>query len=390
MNLSYMKLLRWLRENHVTVDQNEIELPLFKSSQQRIKVYFKYVSLTGFHQIEKVVLLENDSEILLSELVVDRLLSQEAKYRIKSYTNVYTEFQQSTQTGLFSLQNCELTEKFLIGDKLLNIATSSQNQDQEIEKIHKLKQELTSLENPIVEVWLSSNFISGLSSFYPMMDGIGNIDKNPFYVLPHFKGGEQIGRQWLNNPLNPDVDKSIIPSLDFFESFELSDGWSVRDVTMGDLNKIHQWMNEPILANTFRQNFSLKAWEEELRCLIQSPFTRPMIGSFQNEECAYIEFYRPAGVEMGRSFLFDPTEIGFHLGIIKADLLNRKMGSKIIDEISRLLLSYPKTLVGGTMGEPDVNNLSMFKAATKYAGYHVATIAMPHKCSYVVRCYEQN
>ncbi|MCV2509420.1 MAG: hypothetical protein N4Q32_03150, partial [Neisseriaceae bacterium] len=102
MNLSYMKLLRWLRENHVTVDQNEIELPLFKSSQQRIKVYFKYVSLTGFHQIEKVVLLENDSEILLSELVVDRLLSQEAKYRIKSYTNVYTEFQQSTQTGLFS------------------------------------------------------------------------------------------------------------------------------------------------------------------------------------------------------------------------------------------------------------------------------------------------
>ncbi|MCV2508983.1 MAG: acetyltransferase, partial [Neisseriaceae bacterium] len=136
--------------------------------------------------------------------------------------------------------------------------------------------------------------------------------------------------------------------------------------------------------------FRSKAWEEELRCLIQSPFTRPMIGSFQNEECAYIEFYRPAGVEMGRSFLFDPTEIGFHLGIIKADLLNRKMGSKIIDEISRLLLSYPKTLVGGTMGEPDVNNLSMFKAATKYAGYHVATIAMPHKCSYVVRCYEQN
>ncbi|QRN40661.1 MAG: GNAT family N-acetyltransferase [Neisseriaceae bacterium] len=390
MSLSYMKLLRWLRENHVTIDRYEIELPLFKSSNKRVKVYFEYVSLTGFHRVEKVVLLENNLELPLSELAIDRLLHQEANYRTKSYTDVFTDSQQFNDTGLFSLTNCEFTERFLVGDKLFNIAISSQNQDQELEKINKLKKELMYLENPIVEFWLSSNFIPGLSSFYPMMDGIGNIDNVPFHVLPRIKGGEQVGRLWLNNPLNPEIDKSIVPSLDFFDPFELSNGWSMRDVSMEDLNKIHQWMNEPILANTFHQNFSLEAWYEELNHLIQSPFTRPMIGSFQNEECAYIEFYRPAVVQMGRSFLFDPTEIGFHLGIIKADLLNKKMGRKIIDDISKLLLIYPKTLVGGTMGEPDVNNLSMFKAATKYAGYHVATIAMPHKCSYVVRCHEQN
>lgn len=392
-NIKYKNLLRWIRETHFIINSNEISLPEFEHNNSIIKIFFNRISKTGFHNIDKVQLLQNNNSRIINEEEVNNLLANEAKYRTRLYQEEIFSNNNlpSDNKGLLCLENCSITENILIDKYLLDISLSAKDQKQEDELLFNLKEKLKKSDNDLHQLWVNNNFIPGVSKFFHILDGIGNLNMEPFNHLPKSIGGEAKGRIWLNNPLNPTIDKSVIPSLDFFDLPVLDNDWTMKDATLDDLQIIHRWMNEPILAKSFRQNYSLKLWELELNHLINSPFTRPVILSYKNISSAYLEFFRPAGISIGNAFPFHPTEMGFHLGIVDLDLINKKLGRELIRDITfKILLNYPKKMMGGMIGEPDINNLSIVNSLVALSKlgltYIVSSVAFPHKCSHIFRC----
>ncbi|MFH4355522.1 MAG: GNAT family N-acetyltransferase [Neisseriaceae bacterium] len=381
--IPYHRLVRWLRETHVKVQEERLVLPLFQGLQEQWTIFFERISATGFHRIREVRVAGRQ----LDEDVVEKSLEKEANFRVQAYatlTKQDLQFSPQTEYGLtrqISRRICVCTESWLIEKKLFEISQLCNTLVEEQACLAQLREKVLARKTWLANLWSSSPFLPGVSHFFPGLDGIGRTDLHEVNLASHYPIP---GRIWLRNPLINSLSSPSTSSLYFFSSLNLPEDWQARDATLEDAALIHRWMNEPILARTFHQNYGLTQWKTELKALLESPFTRVMILSHRNQPAAYLELYRPSEARISYSLPFSSSEIGFHFGIAQGHLLGKGEGAKLIHAITQELLLKGKEKVSAVLADPDINNLAMFRACYKAGLRHRCSVALPHKCAYIV------
>ncbi len=183
------------------------------------------------------------------------------------------------------------------------------------------------------------------------------------------------------NPL-AQVDLNSVPGVPLPQ---LGEGWSLRPVraeseSSPDVSLVHKWMHAEHVAATWRQDWSLPRWFEELSTQLAGEHSLPCIVSFDGREFAYVELYRVARDKIGECYPFHPRDLGVHIAVGDRQIIGRGLGSALLDALAVGLFDADPEC-RRVVAEPDVHNGASVAAFGK-AGYHqVAEVGLPDKNS---------
>lgn len=166
---------------------------------------------------------------------------------------------------------------------------------------------------------------------------------------------------------------------------KVGQGWSLRPVraeseSSPDVSLVHKWMHAEHVAATWRQDWSLPRWFEELSTQLAGEHSLPCIVSLDGREFAYVELYRVARDKIGECYSFHPRDLGVHIAVGDRQVIGRGLGSALLDTLAVGLLDADPEC-RRVVAEPDVHNGGSVAAFGK-AGYeHVAEVGLPDKNS---------
>ncbi|QGK69115.1 GNAT family N-acetyltransferase [Allosaccharopolyspora coralli] len=166
---------------------------------------------------------------------------------------------------------------------------------------------------------------------------------------------------------------------------ELGDGWALRPVraeseSSPDVSLVHKWMHAEHVAATWRQDWSLPRWFEELSTQLAGDHSLPCIVSLDGREFAYVELYRVARDKIGECYPFHPRDLGVHVAVGDRQVIGRGLGTALLDALAAALFDADPEC-RRVVAEPDIHNGASVAAFGK-AGYRkVAEVGLPDKNS---------
>lgn len=90
-----------------------------------------------------------------------------------------------------------------------------------------------------------------------------------------------------------------------------------------DAAMISEWMNRPHLASTWRYDRPPAQWHRHLSIQLDGTFSRPLIGSVDGRDVAYLELFRAAKDYVATKYEAEPYDLGLHAAIADLTIINK-------------------------------------------------------------------
>lgn len=114
----------------------------------------------------------------------------------------------------------------------------------------------------------------------------------------------------------------------------LSDPYALRHADpAGDAAMISQWMNRPHLVVAWEYPWPPERWRRHLQAQLDGEYSRPVIGSVEGADIAYLEMYRAARDSIAPRYAADPYDIGIHVAIADLDFVNRGLAPSLLPRV---------------------------------------------------------
>lgn len=160
----------------------------------------------------------------------------------------------------------------------------------------------------------------------------------------------------------------------------LPEPWSIRPAaaTGADLALIHDWMNRPHLASTWKQPWSVETWSADLAAQLAGDRSTPVLVSDDVGPVAYLEIYWVERDRLSHYCEVQAEDLGVHIALGESARTGQGIGRFLLRAVAEGLLEcYPAS--SRVLAEPDATNAPMLRAIG-YAGYQrIGTVRLPHK-----------
>ncbi|BBZ61664.1 GNAT family N-acetyltransferase [Mycolicibacterium monacense] len=100
-----------------------------------------------------------------------------------------------------------------------------------------------------------------------------------------------------------------------------------------DAEMISEWMNRPHLVEAWEYPWPPQRWRRHLQAQIDGEYSRPLIGSIDGADIAYLELYRAAKDSIAPRYAADPYDIGIHVAIADLDFVNRGLAPSLLPRV---------------------------------------------------------
>ncbi|MBV5262064.1 acetyltransferase, partial [Synechococcus moorigangaii CMS01] len=131
---------------------------------------------------------------------------------------------------------------------------------------------------------------------------------------------------------------------------------SFRPVSLNsDLERIHNWMNQPHVIPFWRLNFSLEKFKSHLEKALKDEHQTLYIGSLNDQPISYWESYWAVDDIIGRYYPTQTSDQGIHLLIGEPSFLNKGLALPLLRAMTMFQFQNLKTQKIVT--EPDARNL---------------------------------
>lgn len=159
----------------------------------------------------------------------------------------------------------------------------------------------------------------------------------------------------------------------------LAPPWSLRAVDVdADVDRVHEWMHRPHVAQRWQQAWSLERWRECLTEQVAGDTSRPFLVARDGEPVAYVEIYRVCRHALAAHYPLHPHDLGLHVAIGDPAGVGRGQGSELLRLLGAALLALEPECRRVVL-EPEVSNEAMHRALAK-AGYRaLGPVDLAHK-----------
>ncbi len=165
-------------------------------------------------------------------------------------------------------------------------------------------------------------------------------------------------------------------------------GWFVlRPVNIDlDLDVLHGWMNQPHVAEYWRQAWPRDKLRRYLVRRAGSPSSQLCLGLLDGLPVSYWEIYRAIDDVVGTVYSVEPDDVGVHLLIGEPHLTGAGLGTVLLGAVKNWLLDGSLGRVGGgeyscrrVVAEPDVRNVRSIRAFEKAGFRGLCEVTLPDK-----------
>lgn len=137
---------------------------------------------------------------------------------------------------------------------------------------------------------------------------------------------------------------------------------------VGDLERMHAWMNDPEVARFWEMDKTAGEIEEYLHGQLASGHSTPYLGCVDGEPMSYWELYRADLDPLAAHYPARPRDAGVHLLLGPAAFRGRGLGARLLRAVSDWQLAV-EVYAQRVVAEPDVRNERSVRAFEQ-AGFH--------------------
>ncbi|KZS66704.1 MAG: acetyltransferase [Mycobacterium pseudokansasii] len=122
-----------------------------------------------------------------------------------------------------------------------------------------------------------------------------------------------------------------------------------------DADMIAEWMRRPHLAEAWEYVWPVSRWQRYLRAQLDSSYSRPMIGSIDGQDHAYVELYWAAKDSIATRYEWAPYDLGIHAGMADPEVTNKGIAQFVLPHlVASMLNAEPRCR--RVMFDPDYRN----------------------------------
>ncbi|MGH3558238.1 MAG: GNAT family N-acetyltransferase [Mycobacterium sp.] len=139
-------------------------------------------------------------------------------------------------------------------------------------------------------------------------------------------------------------------------SLELPDPYAIRLADPdADAEMIAEWMNQPLLADTWESAWPVSRWHRYLRAQLDGGYSRPFVASLDGQDGAYFEVYWAAKDSIATRYEANPYDVGVHAAVPDQRALKKGIVQSLLPYlVMSLLRSEPRCR--RIMFDPDHRN----------------------------------
>lgn len=122
-----------------------------------------------------------------------------------------------------------------------------------------------------------------------------------------------------------------------------------------DAGMIAEWMRRPHLAEAWEYVWPVSRWQRYLRAQLDGSYSRPMIGSIDGQDHAYVELYWAAKDSIATRYEWAPYDLGIHAGMADPEITNKGIAQFVLPHlVASVLNTEPRCR--RVMFDPDYRN----------------------------------
>ncbi|KZS55464.1 GNAT family N-acetyltransferase [Mycobacterium ostraviense] len=122
-----------------------------------------------------------------------------------------------------------------------------------------------------------------------------------------------------------------------------------------DADMIAEWMRRPHLAEAWEYVWPVSRWQRYLRAQLDGSYSRPMIGSIDGQDHAYVELYWAAKDSIATRYEWAPYDLGIHAGMADPEITNKGIAQFVLPHlVASVLNAEPRCR--RVMFDPDYRN----------------------------------
>lgn len=107
-----------------------------------------------------------------------------------------------------------------------------------------------------------------------------------------------------------------------------------------DAEMIAEWMNQPLLVETWESAWPASRWHRYLRAQLDGSYSRPFIGSLDGQDGAYFEIYWAAKDYIARRYEADPYDVGVHAAVPDLRVIKKGIVQSLLPHLVLGVLGY--------------------------------------------------
>lgn len=157
-----------------------------------------------------------------------------------------------------------------------------------------------------------------------------------------------------------------------------------RKVTLHDIEKIHQWMNEAHVYPFWNLNLPFEKFETHLEKALADHHHTLYIGLIDDEPMSYWEAYWVKGDVVEETYDAESADQGVHLLIGEKSFLGKGYALPMLKAMVRFLFRIKET--EKVIAEPDISNETMIHVFKKCGFKPVKRIRLPDKTGLLMFC----
>lgn len=145
-----------------------------------------------------------------------------------------------------------------------------------------------------------------------------------------------------------------------------------------DLDVLHSWMNDPVVATYWKKPWSRSRIESYLREQELSDHSSPYLGELDGVPMSYWELYRADLDPLSKFYEARAHDAGIHMLLGPAQFRGRRLAADLLRVISAWQLDADPVATR-VIGEPDASNVRLLRVAELAGFRHVADLDLPDK-----------
>jgi lysine N-acyltransferase len=123
-------------------------------------------------------------------------------------------------------------------------------------------------------------------------------------------------------------------------TLELPEPYAIRLANPdADVEMIAEWMNQPLLADTWESAWPVSRWYRHLRAQLDGSYSRPFVASLDGQYGAYFEIYWAAKDSIATRYKADPCDIGVHAAVPDLRALKKGIVQSLLPHLVMSVLS---------------------------------------------------
>ncbi len=145
-----------------------------------------------------------------------------------------------------------------------------------------------------------------------------------------------------------------------------------------DLDLLHFWMNDPVVAEYWNKPWSRTKIKSYLRQQQRSDHSSPYLGELDGVPMSYWELYRADLDPLSQYYQARPHDAGIHMLLGPSQYRGRRLAVDLLRVISAWQLDADP-LATRVIGEPDASNVRLLRVAELAGFRRVADLDLPNK-----------